>query len=594
MEKLNDVHQQFAEFFPDKHLHPYYYLLSKKLADGHICIPVTEVGFEILPEGYVAGLNEKQLTAEENISGEEATHPIILVNGKLYLQRYFKYETFILGKIREMIAVEKNFKAREEILLQHKNFIQEIFRNSLRGKVDWQLAAALSAVLNNFTIITGGPGTGKTTTVAKALAIYLKLQPSGLRIALAAPTGKAAGRMAESLKNSAKNFDKSTQEVFESLKPFTIHRLLQTKRGTHYFKFNAENPLPYDIIIADESSMLDVALFAKFLIALPKDCRLILLGDKNQLAAVEAGSLFGDLCQAQDCLNVFSEERATFLNQFTSPGDLPFPVNENKKTADHILFEHVIELQHSHRFSSGEGIGKLSEAVINNEQDILKNFLGKKDLQVMITEDDNKKLFEKFISGYKAYIEEKDKNEALKKLNNLRVLCAVREGHEGVYEVNRSIELYLQKKGLLKPTGVFYENRPVMVSENNYELGLFNGDMGITRIDENGTLKVWFENADGTLKNVLAAYLSSADTAFAMTIHKSQGSEFDEVYIILPRQEENKFLSRELLYTGITRAKKHVTINTTVSILLQASAAKLKRSSGITDRLAQNFPSSKV
>ncbi len=594
MKKLNDVHQQFAEFFPDKHLHPYYYLLSKKLADGHICIPVSEVGVEILPEGYVAALNEKQLAAEENISGEEAAHPITLVNGKLYLQRYYKYETFILEKIRAMITGEQNFAERSNILLKHKEFIKNTFKKSLPGKVDWQLAAALSAVLNNFTIITGGPGTGKTTTVARALAIFLKLQSENLRIALAAPTGKAAGRMAESLKNSAKDFDKSTQAIFETLKPFTIHRLLQTKRGTHYFKYNAENPLPYDIIIADESSMLDVALFAKFLMAIPKDCRLILLGDKNQLAAVEAGSLFGDMCQAQDCLNVFSADRAAFLNEFLSSTDLPFPVNKNNDNAKHVLFEHVVELQHSHRFSAGEGIGKLSEAVINNKQETLKNFLGKKDPQVTITEDDNKKLFEEFISGYKAYIEEKDKNEALKKLNNLRVLCAVREGHEGVYEVNRRIELYLQNKGLLKPTGAFYENRPVMVSENNYELGLFNGDIGVTRKDENGTLKVWFENADGTMKEVLAAYLPAADTAFAMTIHKSQGSEFNEVYIILPRQEENKLLSRELLYTGITRAKKHVTINTTLNVFLQTTTAKLKRSSGLIDRLAQNLPSTKA
>ncbi len=594
MEKLNDVHQQFAEFFPDKHLHPYYYLLSKKLADGHICVPVAEIELEILPEGYVAKFTEKQLAAEETISGEEATHPITLVNGKLYLQRYFKYETFILSKIKEMISEENDYAERTAILLKHKKFIQELFKNFLPGKVNWQMAAALSAVLNKFTIITGGPGTGKTTTVAKALAIFLKLQPAGLRIALAAPTGKAAGRMAESLKNSAKNFDKATQAFFEELKPFTIHRLLQTKRGTHYFKYNADNPLPYDIIIADESSMLDVALFAKFLMALPKNCRLILLGDKNQLAAVEAGSLFGDLCQAQDCLNTFSLERATFLNEFIAKEELPFPVNENSKTAGHILFEHVVELQHSHRFSSEEGIGKLSDAVINNNVDILKTFLGKKDPQVTITEDADKKLFEKFILGYKAFIEEKDKSKALKKLNNLRVLCAVREGHEGVYEINRNIELFLQKRGLLKPSGAFYENRPIMVSENNYELGLFNGDMGLTRKDEDGTLKVWFEDAELGMKGVLTAYLPAADTAFAMTIHKSQGSEFDEVYIILPRQEENKLLSRELLYTGITRAKKHVTINTTSSVFLQASAAKLKRSSGLIDRLAQNFLSSKV
>lgn len=584
MEKINDVHQQFAEFFPQKELWPYYYILSQRLAEGSITVPIHEIELEELPEAYRRLLSEKDVIAHDKISDASAAHPIVFHKGNLYLQRYFKYETSILEHIKTKIEGEKNIKETMQALLSKREKITNIFPSPGEDKNNWQLAAALSAVLNDFTIITGGPGTGKTTTVAAALSIFKMLQPQGLRIALAAPTGKAAGRMAESLKKAGERFGTEMATFFAGLEPQTMHRLLGTQKGTHYFRHDAKRQLAYDIIIADESSMLDVALFAKFLDAVPQHCKVILLGDKNQLAAVEAGSLFGDLCQAQDCLNDFTSERDTFFNEFITGNTKPFAKNNTSKNKEHILFQHVIELQDSHRFSIEEGIGKLSEAVITNNVTVLQSFYQQKTKDITISEDANKKLFEAFAAGYASFIQEKDIGIALKKFNNLRILCAIRNGKDGVYTVNRNVELYLQKLGLVRASGQFYENKPVMITENNYELGLFNGDIGIVRADENNVMKVWFEKADGTLQGVLSAYLPTAETAFVMTIHKSQGSEFEEVFIILPELESNRLLSRELLYTGITRAKKRVTICCSEAILLQTAAAKFKRSSGLAER----------
>src|SRR5690625_3083062 len=305
------------------------------------------------------------------------------------------------------------------------------------------MIAALSAVLNQFTIITGGPGTGKTTTVAKFLSLLLRIYPE-LRVALAAPTGKAAARMAESLKNSTA-LDAATQKLIQQFEPSTIHRLLKVKRNSIYFKHNRENPIPYDLVIIDESSMIDIALFSKLMEAIPDTSKIVLLVDKNQLASVEDGSLFGDLCLAQNQLNQFSEERAQFINQFITSEAAKITEEHITKT-NHLLFEKVIELQKSYRFSDDGGIGKLSKAILTNNRESLMPFFENKDEEVQIDTHYSDEIFSDFIKKYEAYIRETDIKEAFKKLNQLRVLCAVREGPHGVYSVNAQIEKYLIDK----------------------------------------------------------------------------------------------------------------------------------------------------
>ena len=583
MKRLTDVHLQFASWFPDKALEPYFYLLSKKLADGHICIAREDVQQADLPEGVKIDIPFTLLSSHELVAQDQPTQPMVLCQDKLYLQRYYQFETTILNRI---ISFKQNGNHAQEVsqkLLEVKELTRSLFPATI-GQPDWQFAAAISAVLNDFTIITGGPGTGKTTTVAKALAVLYSINKQKIKVALAAPTGKAASRMAEALKNNSKKLTNDIAEKMGELLPSTLHRLLGTRKNNPYFRHDADHPLPYDVVIVDESSMIDVALFAKLLDAIGPGTKLILLGDKNQLAAVEAGSLFGDLCQAQQQVNLFGEERARLLNELCSVGATEFPAVTDTTASAHPLFQQVIELQHSYRFSSDGGIGKFSRAVINNDESAIRSFFGGNDETVTITDEEN--VLEQFAAGYEAYIRETDIKTALQKFNQLRVLCAIREGSSGLYQVNKRIESYLHAKRLIQANTQFYEHMPVMITQNNYELELYNGDIGILRMDEEQQLKAWFEQPDGTLKGISPAYIPASEKVYAMTIHKSQGSEFDQVLVVLPGLENNQILTRELLYTAVTRAKQQLVILAAEDIILRTADLAVKRSSGLVDRLS--------
>jgi exodeoxyribonuclease V alpha subunit len=594
MQTLNDVHQQFAAFFKSETLQPYAYLVSKKLSEGHICLQLDELDAEKenLPSYYkwngeVDDLrNEKLVTSAGGIK-----QPFVLHNGRLYLQRYFNYETMILSRIMEFIVAEKVSEAeRTDLLKKHQSFIKGLFNSvgqEVKPIINWPLAAAITGVLNNFTIITGGPGTGKTTTVAKILAILFTMDPE-LKVALAAPTGKAAARMAESLKKADLKVDAGITEKFQAMQPSTIHRLLKYIPDSPYFKHNRQKPLDYDVLIIDESSMIDVALFAKLLDAIGPQTRLILLGDKDQLASVEAGSLFGDLCQAQKDLNIFTESRAGLINSFCELPSAQITQNSIAEKPSHPLFQHIIELQHSHRFKAEEGIGKFSAAIIQNDEEVIKSFLiPGADPQVQVDMDYSQKLFEDFVKGYEEYIREKDIKTAILKLNGLKILCAIRDGEQGLYALNRKVEKYLSDRKLITLTNEFYEHRPILVSSNNYALGLFNGDVGIIRKDEKGILKAWFEDSEGKLTPVIPGLLSSVETVYAMTIHKSQGSEFDRVMLVLPDAENISILTRELLYTGLTRAKSKILLQGKEAIILQSANARVQRASGIAQRFSE-------
>jgi exodeoxyribonuclease V alpha subunit len=591
MQTFNDVHRQFAELFDTENLKPYAYLVSKKLSEGHICVKIDEMEFTDLPDAYSRFDIDKNILIKEPFvaAANEQIQPFILHNDRLYLQRYFNYETIILNRIYHFLETEKSLKnERIHLLKNYRDFIAGLFENKNENSniTAWQTVAGISAAVNNFTIITGGPGTGKTTTVAKILTILFKLNPD-IKIALAAPTGKAASRMADSLKNSKFNVEKALLQKFQFLEPFTIQRLLGFISDSPYFKHNASNPLNYDVVIIDESSMMDVALFAKLMDAIGSKTKLILLGDKDQLASVEAGSLFGDLCQSQQMLNLFSSEKASFINSFISESENKISLENINEKTNHPLFEHVIELRKSHRYSDQKGIGKFSKAVINNDREAIQNFFRNNDEQVFIDTDYAENIFKEFVTGYEEFILEKDIKKALQKLNKLRFLCAVREGEHGVRSINLKIEKYLQEKRLINLSTIFYKNRPIIITKNHYDLNLFNGDVGIIRADENGELKAWFENNENDLKSFSPAYLSSCETVFAMTIHKSQGSEFNEVMVILPDSHDIPILTRELLYTAVTRAKSKVFIQATEEVILQSAEKFVKRSSGIKDRFLE-------
>lgn len=566
---LNDTPQQFGAFFSDARLRPYAALVLRRLSEGHICADFSGTD---LNAAAAAGLPHVGRAGERQ--------PFILHNEKLYLQRYFHYESVILRRIRAFIrSGNQQLEERAAQLADQKDLVLRIFSaDTLPGteQVNWQLAAVICGFLNDFTIITGGPGTGKTTTVARLLTVLYAADPA-LRVALAAPTGKAALRMAESLQQAGAGAAGSLADKFAELQPQTVHRLLGYRPGSPYFRHDAEHPLPFQVIIVDEASMLDAALFAKLLSAVGEGCRLILLGDKDQLASVEAGSLLGDLCQTTGAVNRVGTASAAVLEAF----DLRAPAAE----AGTVLAGHIIELQHSRRFSADAGIGLLSKAVISGAVDVLAALIGAGgNEQVLIDTQYSSDVFEDFVEQYMDFIRAAAPLEALQALNRVRILCAVHGGEQGVARVNRRVEELLRQKKLLG-AGDFYANRPVMVTGNNYELGLFNGDIGIVRPDADGELKVWFEDGSGGVRGLLPAYLPEVTTVFAMTIHKSQGSEYDQVMVMLPAVANERLMTRELLYTAVTRARKRVIIQAAGEMIIRTSSAAVSRASGIKERL---------
>jgi exodeoxyribonuclease V alpha subunit len=595
METTDDIHRQFAEYFDENAIWPYAYLLSQRLTEGNICISLDDMPSNLNTTPYTNAVSAKDLLKFSNLVSKEGgiTTPFILHNDRLYFQRYFKYETSIIQKLKSLIAAETTLIAdRMEQLKTYLKLIQSLNANyNINGltnkeQVDWQLVSVLQALLNNFSIITGGPGTGKTTTLAKLLIVLYELEPDA-KVALAAPTGKASMRMFESLKSSTLPFSVETKSKIDKLKPSTIHGLLGYKKESVNFKYNAENPLPYNWVVVDEASMIDVPMFSKLLEALGDNCRIILLGDKDQLASVEAGSLLGDLCQTLPSLNIFSNKSATWINEFIEDSEKkikPEFIGDQKQ----LLSGHIIELKFSHRFNSQGAIGKMSRAVIEGDTEklttLIENSAG---TNVKIDHQYTPEILESFVEGYANYIQEVDIKTALKKLNERRVLVAVRQGSRGLYATNNFIELHLRKKGLLRPDGEFYEHKPIMVTRNMHDLGLLNGDTGIMRKDDKGNLKVWFEDGLGGIKSILPAYLNYYETAFAMTIHKSQGSEFDQVIVILPEGTSNALLTRELLYTGITRARTSITIQGEMDTIRHSVESCVQRISGITGRVDQ-------
>ena len=590
-----DVHFQFAGFFPEPRLRPYAYLLSKKMQEGHICLHEQEVQAQLSDTPYEEAELKTPLSAMGKFVATLPNQilPFVLYNERLYLQRYFNYESQILERIKRFVSAEKAeaqsrlnaLKSQAPLL---NSFQADYTLDALpeEEKVDWQMVAAVQSVLHNFSIVTGGPGTGKTTTVAKILAVLLGMNPN-CKIALCAPTGKAAMRMAESLKNTNLPLDESIKSVLKNLSPNTIHRLLRYVPESINFKHNKSNPLPYDVVVVDEASMLDVALFAKLLEAVGDNTRLILLGDKNQLASVEAGSLFGDLCRAQDNNFLFSAESVQDINAFIPDTSRQLQAS-HIGTSEHPLFAHVVELQKSHRFSSSSGIGKLSRAIIHNEETALNEFIASPYAGIQHIDNKDQNGFETFIEGYIDYIKETDIAKALDKFNQLRVLCAVREGAHGLYSLNKAIETYLSKKNLISPNSDYYENRPIIITKNYPDLKLFNGDIGIVRKDDAGNLRAWFEDSDKNIRSVMPAYIAHAETVFAMTIHKSQGSEYPKVLVVLPEASGGQLLTRELLYTAVTRAKESLVLQCSTAVMLSTCAQGVSRTSGIVERLKEN------
>lgn len=577
-----NIPELFSAYFPDKISQQIALSLSQKLEEGNICIDLEND----LLEKQNLKVSSIKLSPYVTIYPDNHIKPFVLYEDRLlYMQRFFSYESIILNKLFELSKTGLSRKNEVcTILSENKILIDNIlFKSENSNK--WQNVATLTALLNQFSFITGGPGTGKTTSIAKFINSYLTLFPES-RIVLTAPTGKAAVRMNESIvKFNENTSDVNLQSKLQKIKAQTLHRLL----GLH--KYNVENTfskdfkLPYDVVIVDESSMIDVSLMAKLFNAIDVETKLIMLGDKNQLSPIGAGSIFGDLCSVAK-LNKFSGQDIEFINSF-SENNLLNIEDQFENSEINFLSGKVIELKQSYRFSEYEGIGRLSNLILEGNQEKFLEYYKKEKISepdILFSENIETDFAEKLFSIYEEYAKEDDIDMAFTKLNRIRILCSITEGKYSVDYFNRLIETRLKERKLINPEGYMYDKQAIMITENDYDLNIFNGDIGIVRFDkESGNYFVNFQFPE--LRRILSTEIKRFVPAYALSIHKSQGSEFENIIVVLNEVEKRNFLTQELIYTAITRAKQKVLIISSYEILEKAIRNKITRISGIKYKL---------
>lgn len=485
----------------------------------------------------------------DTVGAPGAYTPLVLDDaGRLYLHRCWGYERQVAGGILSR-------GHRSDINETGLDDALDRYFPPVNGVEDLQRSAARMALTHRFSVISGGPGTGKTATVARILTLLLAVSgDSHPVIALAAPTGKAALRLHQSIMQAAELLD-LPDDISGRLPTgvSTIHRLLgvQTRRGG--FRHNRDNRLRCDILVVDEASMVDLQLMASLLEALRDDARVILLGDRNQLASVEAGAVLADICDS------------------AVQADVP-----------------VTQLTKSYRFGDDSGIAALSRLINAGESVAAVDLVQSGHYPDIVWrllptgrpfEDAFKNAAR---TGYARYARAANPEEALLELGSFRVLSPLRSGPYGVENLNSLCLAALVPEQKNDPR--HHRMLPVMITGNNYELGLFNGDTGVT-VESDGASAVWFENPEGGLRHLSSLRLPSFEAAFALTVHKSQGSEFDRVLLILP-DHLSEVLTRELLYTAVTRARSSIEIWGTEEVFRQAVERRTVRRSGLGDRLA--------
>ena len=505
-------------------------LLVASMQAGHTCLHLT-------------ALQKTQLLQSSLVSSSADT-PLVIFNNSLYLSRYFHYEQRLAKQLAELSKITYHIEDLDERL-------DTYFPPSPLFQ-DQQREAARVSLCNGLSIISGGPGTGKTTTVTRIAALLLDYYGPSYRIALAAPTGKAAMRLRESIANQVASLN-GAPSISDALprEAVTLHRLLGVQKQSVTFTHNAENPLPWDVVVIDEASMVDLAMMSKLVDAIGPGARLVLLGDKDQLASVESGAVLSE------CVRVLS-------------------ANVTELRTAHRFNREILSFARNVRDGDAE---HAQQALDNAEVNSIKR--GGSDWLLQSTEQ-----YANYLDTVRNTGTPRDLKKLFRVLNSFRLLCAVKKGRFGVNGITERIERILATRGFRSIQQNWYPGRPIMITQNDYDLGLFNGDMGICLqdSDKDNEYVVWFEREANEFQRFLPARLPAHQTAWAMTVHKSQGSEFTRVMLVLP-PVETPVVTRELIYTGITRAREEVQICAESELLCLAIERTSKRLSGLAAQL---------
>lgn len=506
-------------------LQPWLLRLQTALAAGHVCVACPADEFS--PDGILVGQ-------------PGAYAPLLHDGERLYFARHWQEERAVAERLLALA------QTRFELPPSAARLLRDYFWEGETG----QCRAARQALCGALSVIAGGPGTGKTTTVLRLLAVLLASSPKALKVALAAPTGKAAQRVSESLRTNKGSISDLLIRAAIPETAQTLHRLLGYNPDTGQIRHHAANPLDLDVLIVDEASMIDLGLMARLLAALPPQARLILLGDPDQLPSVEAGAVFADLC-----------------------GLAGGPVAER-----------VARLTESHRFTAESGIGRLARAVNDGDLPGVHDLLAETQRDLAWHESWNEAELARFLAEayapYRRAIANRAPiNEVFAAFNAFRILCSRHAGPSGVARLNQLAQQVLFGHGQ-----EWYAGRPLLIGRNDYSLGVFNGDVGIVLAGQNG-FEVWFETESDGFRSLSPARLPAYETAFAMTVHKSQGGEFDAVMLLLP-DEGGQGETRNLVYTAITRARKRMTLWAREEALLAAIGRVDARFSGLAVQLA--------
>jgi exodeoxyribonuclease V alpha subunit len=589
--------------------------LSLATSNGHVCLRLddlataedveapTSAPLPANPSEWRAALRDSRIVGTPAAPG---ALPLVLDDDdRLYLHRYFDYERRLAHRLALATQEPRDAQALSPALA---DMLAELFAANaarLGQAADWQKLAAALALRGRLTVVSGGPGTGKTTTVVNLLACLVALDPD-CRIALAAPTGKAAARMTEAIRLRASHLPPETRERLPT-ESFTIHRLLRMRPGGG-FVHDASRPLAIDALVVDEASMLDLSLATHLLEAVPPTARIILLGDKDQLAAVESGAVFSEL-SVDPTLGAACVADLAALSR-TPPEAIRPPAPEQPSA----LRDAAVWFTQNFRFARDSGIGRLAGLVNAGEAAAAIDWLqAGSDANVDWLADAAARpappVLHRMEEGYAPFLEAVAANPSqvaaiTQAFGHFRVLCAERAGPRGVAALNAEMTrrfrdalraapgiVDLHARGLasgLDEHSPWFPGRPVIVLSNDYVLKLFNGDIGIALPDAAGQLLVHFPDAanPGGFRAIAPVRLPPHETAFAMTVHKSQGSEFDAVLVMLPA-ERSRVLTRELLYTAITRARSRVAVCASAAVLQATIATSIERHSGLLARLAE-------